>query len=38
VPIEVTATNGAEIVVAAGLQEGDVIALENPETTDGRTL
>ena len=38
VPIEVTATNGAEIVVAAGLQEGDVIALENPETSDGRTL
>ena len=38
VPIEVAATNGTEIVVAAGLEEGDVIALENPETTEGRTL
>ncbi len=38
VPIEVAATNGAEIVVSDGLQEGDVIALENPETSGGRTL
>ncbi len=38
VPIEVAATNGAEIVVAAGLQEGDVIALENPEAGSGRDL
>ncbi|MCY4187638.1 MAG: HlyD family efflux transporter periplasmic adaptor subunit, partial [Bryobacterales bacterium] len=38
VPIEVAATNGAEIVVAAGLQEGDVIALESPEAGGGRDL
>ena len=31
-PIEVSATNGPEIVVTSGLEEGDVIALENPET------
>ncbi|MDE0627585.1 MAG: HlyD family efflux transporter periplasmic adaptor subunit [Bryobacterales bacterium] len=38
-PIEVSATNGTEIVVASGLEEGDVIALENPELADqGRTL
>lgn len=39
-PIEVRATNGREIVVASGLKEGDVVALENPETTAdrGRTL
>ncbi len=29
--IEVSATNGTEIVVASGLEHGDVIALENPE-------
>ena len=34
-PIEVAATNGAEIVVASGLSEGDVIALENPELEAG---
>ena len=34
--IEVTATNGTEIVVAAGLDEGDVIALEDPATLGGR--
>ena len=38
VPIEVAATNGTEIVVSEGLQEGDVIALENPETSGGRNL
>ena len=38
-PIEVSATNGTEIVVASGLEEGDVIALENPElAAQGRTL
>lgn len=39
-PIEVAATNGAEIVVAGGLEDGDVIALENPETVaqGGRNL
>lgn len=38
-PIEVSATNGSEIVVASGLEEGDVIALENPELAlRGRTL
>lgn len=38
-PIEVSATNGAEIVVASGIEEGDVIALENPElAARGRTL
>lgn len=39
-PIEVGATNGAEIVVAGGLEAGDVIALENPETVaqGGRNL
>ena len=35
-PIEVAATNGTEIVVAAGLAEGDEIALENPELESGR--
>lgn len=35
-PIEVQATNGTDIVVAEGLKEGDVIALENPETQAGR--
>jgi multidrug efflux pump subunit AcrA (membrane-fusion protein) len=35
-PIEVAATNGAEIVVEAGLAEGDEIALENPELQAGR--
>ncbi len=29
-PIEVHARNGNEIVVSSGLEEGDVIALENP--------
>ena len=39
-PIEVMATNGMEIVVASGLKEGDIIALENPETVanQGRNL
>lgn len=32
-PIEVTATNRTEIVVASGLEEGDEIALERPETS-----
>ena len=37
--IEVAASNGSEIVVASGLEENDVIALENPELTaaKGRT-
>ncbi len=35
-PIEVMATNGTEIVVASGLEEGDIIALENPETLANR--
>lgn len=37
--IEVEATNGADIVVASGLDEDDVIALENPEliAAKGRT-
>ena len=40
VQIEVAATNGSEIVVAEGLEEGDEIALENPELASnrGRTL
>ncbi len=39
VPIEVSATNGTEIVVVSGLEEGDVIALENPElAARGRNL
>ncbi len=39
VAIEVAATNGAEIVVGAGLEEGDEIALERPEGgVGGRTL
>ena len=38
-PIEVSATNGTEIVVASGLEEGDEIALENPElAARGRNL
>ncbi len=39
VRIEVAASNGADIVVASGLDEGEVIALENPELTaaKGRT-
>ena len=37
--IEVSATNGAEIVVTSGLEVGDVIALENPElAARGRNL
>ena len=34
--IDVAATNGVEIVVAAGLAEGEEIALENPELQAGR--
>ncbi len=37
--IEVSATNGTDIVVESGLEEGDVIALENPElAAQSRTL
>lgn len=36
-PIEVAATNGTEIVVSSGLEEGDVIALENPEMEAGQS-
>lgn len=34
--IEVAASNGAEIVVSSGLEENEVIALENPELTAAR--
>ena len=34
--IEVSATNGTEIVVGSGIEEGDVIALENPELAAAR--
>ncbi len=38
-PIEISATNGTDIVVESGLDEGDVIALENPElAAQARTL
>lgn len=36
VRIEVAASNGAEIVVSSGLEENEVIALENPELTAAR--
>ncbi len=37
--IQVSATNGTDIVVESGLEEGDVIALENPElAAQARTL
>ena len=37
--IQVSATNGTDIVVESGLEEGDVIALENPElAAQSRTL
>ncbi len=37
--IEVSASNGVDIVVESGLEEGEVIALENPElAVQGRTL
>ena len=38
--IEVLASNGTDIVVASGLNEGDVIAMENPElmAAKSRTL
>ena len=35
--IEVLASNGTDIVVASGLDEGEVIALENPELTAAKS-
>ncbi len=34
--IEVAASNGTDLVVASGLNDGDVIALENPELMAGK--